>query len=405
MKVVAIITEYNPFHSGHKYQIDEVRRILGEDTAVISIMSGNYTQRGEIAVADKTERARAAVLSGVNLVLELPFPFSSSSAEFFALSGVKIADSLGIVDYLAFGVEGENTEELISIFERMASVEYNNALLTLSTDKAGAALGYPELCQLAYNSLYNKNIGREFFTPNNILASQYIKALRTLNSDIKAFPVTRRGAGYNDGFTKDTPLQSATYIRERLAVGDTSALGFTPDTAKSVYTELISSGRMPSDISALDTAVISHFRLNPPSDKTDYFESSGGLYNRLYATSLKTESISSLILKAQTKKFTTARIRRALINSYIGVTSSDIRRGPLYTQALAMDTLGCELIKKSKKMTRIPIITKPASYKEMDAEIVKQRELSSRADAVFALTFKRAYPATHEVTFTPFVKK
>ena len=123
MKVVAIITEYNPSHSGHKYQIDEVRRILGEDTAVISIMSGNYTQRGEIAVADKTERARAAVLSGVNLVLELPFPFSSSSAEFFAKGGVTIADDLGVVDYLAVGVEGENTKELLSVFDKMGSDE------------------------------------------------------------------------------------------------------------------------------------------------------------------------------------------------------------------------------------------------------------------------------------------
>ena len=121
--------------------------------------------------------------------------------------------------------------------------------------------------------------------------------------------------------------------------------------------------------------------------------------------SLKTESISSLINEAQTKKFTTARIRRALINSYIGVTSSDMKRGPLYTQALAMDSLGCEIIKKSKKVTKIPIITKPASYKDMDAELVRQRELSSRADAVFALTFEKPYPATHEVTFTPFVKK
>lgn len=405
MKVVAIITEYNPFHNGHKHQIDEIRRILGEDTRIISIMSGNYTQRGEIAVADKTERARAAVLSGVNLVLELPFPFSSSSAEFFAKGGVTIADDLGVVDYLAFGVEGENTEELLSVFDKMASDEYSDTLLKLSTDKSGAHLGYPELCQLAYNTLYSENLGREFFTPNNILASQYIKALRALNSDISALPVPRRGAGYSDGYTEDTPLQSATYIRERLAVGDTTALDFTPDTAKAVYAELISAGRMPSDISALDSAVISHFRLNPPSDKTDYFESHGGLYNRLYATSLKTESISSLILKAQTKKFTTARIRRALINSYIGVTSSDMKRGPLYTQALAMDTLGCELIKKSKKMTKIPIITKPASYKDMDAELVRQRELSSRADAVFALTFEKPYPATHEVTFTPFVKK
>ena len=405
MKVAAIITEYNPFHNGHKYQIDEVRRILGEDTAIIAIMSGNYTQRGEIAVADKTERAKAAVLSGVNLVLELPFPFSSSSAEFFAASGVRIAEDIGIVDYLAFGVESEYDDELIKIFARMASSEYNEALIDLSKDNESSALGYPELCQSAYNRLYGEELSREFFTPNNILASQYIKALCLLNSNIKPLPIKRIGAGYSDGYKADTALQSATYIRGAIAENDISALEYVPNSAKNVYSELIADGRMPSDISVLDAAVITHFRLNPPSELTDYFEALGGLYNRLYAQSLKTESIKSLISGTQTKKYTTARIRRAIINSYIGVTSSDMKRPPLYTQALAMDTKGCELIKKSKKVSKIPIITKPASYKDMGEEIVKQRELSSRADAVFAMTFKKPYPASHEVTFTPFVKK
>ena len=405
MKVVAIIAEYNPFHNGHKYQIDEIRRILGEDTAIIAIMSGNYTQRGEIAIADKTERARAAVLCGINLVLELPFPFSCSSAEFFANSGVKIANDLGIVDYLAFGVEGNDTDKLTAIFDGMASSEYDDMLITLSRSERGASLGYPELCQTAYNMLFDERLGRDFFTPNNILASQYVKALRLFNSDIKILPITRLGAGYSEGFKPETPLQSATYIREGVFSGDASALDYTPDLAKNIYSELLQHGRMPADISALDNAVISYFRLNPPSEKTEFFETLGGLYNRLYTTSLKTESVKSLILETQTKKFTTARIRRAILYSYIGVTSSDIKRGPLYTQALAMDSLGCELIKKSKKVSRIPIITKPASYKDMGEDIVKQRELSSRADAVFALTFKRPYPASYEVTFTPFVKK
>ena len=88
MKIVGIIAEYNPFHNGHQYQIDRLRDVLGEDTAVIAVMSGNYTQRGEIAIADKSVRARAAVDCGVNLVLELPFPFSMASAEFFAAAGV-----------------------------------------------------------------------------------------------------------------------------------------------------------------------------------------------------------------------------------------------------------------------------------------------------------------------------
>ena len=112
MKTAAIICEYNPFHNGHKYQIDKAREILGEDTRIIAVMSGNFTQRGEVALTDKSIRAKAAVLSGVNLVLELPFPYSMSSAEFFACSGVDIINKLGCVDYLVFGCEAESSELL-----------------------------------------------------------------------------------------------------------------------------------------------------------------------------------------------------------------------------------------------------------------------------------------------------
>ena len=116
MKTVAIISEYNPFHSGHKYQIERIREEFGSDTAIVAVMSGNFTQRGEIAFFSKGARAKAAVLSGVNLVLELPFPFSSSSAEFFAKSGVRIADSIG-ADYLSFGSESGNLSELLRGFD------------------------------------------------------------------------------------------------------------------------------------------------------------------------------------------------------------------------------------------------------------------------------------------------
>ena len=132
MKVAAIISEYNPFHKGHQYQIEKLREILGEDTAVIAIMSGNFTQRGEIAITDKTVRAAAAIECGVDLVLELPFPFSMSSAEFFARSGVRIANSLGIVDYLVFGSESGNLRELSDVAAIMSSVEYQLTLDTLT---------------------------------------------------------------------------------------------------------------------------------------------------------------------------------------------------------------------------------------------------------------------------------
>ena len=142
MKVAAIISEYNPFHLGHEYQVKELRRILGEDTAVIAIMSGNFTQRAEPAVCDKTIRAKAACECGINLVLELPFPFCMSSAEFFAKSGVLIASKIGIVDYLAFGSESGDISEISNIASTMTSDEYKLTLDDLASSADYKEYGY-----------------------------------------------------------------------------------------------------------------------------------------------------------------------------------------------------------------------------------------------------------------------
>ena len=163
MKTVAIISEYNPFHSGHKYQIDKIREKFGKDTAIVAVMSGNYTQRGEVAFFSKGARAKAAVLSGVNLVLELPFPFSSSSAEIFAKSGVKIAESIG-ADYLSFGSESGNLEELLSVADAMSSPEFSEVFAELGDNKA---LGYPERLEKAYEKVSSSSFA---FSSNNILS-------------------------------------------------------------------------------------------------------------------------------------------------------------------------------------------------------------------------------------------
>ena len=182
MKICAIISEYNPFHNGHKYQVDRIREKFGNDTAIISIMSGNFTQRGEISIADKLIRAKCACECGVNLVLEIPFPFSMSSSEFYAQSGVEIADKIGIVDYLVFGSESGNICEICDIAEVINSQDF---ILTLETlQKEQKALGYPELCEIAIKKIYGEKVQKDFFSPNNILAIEYVKALRRKRSSI-----------------------------------------------------------------------------------------------------------------------------------------------------------------------------------------------------------------------------
>ena len=405
MKVAAIISEYNPFHMGHEYQIKKLREMLGEDTAVIAIMSGNFTQRGEIAVADKTIRAKAAVECGVNLVLELPFPFSMSSAEFFAKSGVKIASEIGVVDYLVFGSESGDIGELSDIAAVMSSEEYILTLDSFKDDPEYKDYGYPELCQMALSKVFGKEIPRDVLSPNNILAIEYIKAISHFCNTIAPITVRREGAGYLDIINPMAEYQSASAIREELACKNLSALNYVPEKAKQIYREAIEDGKMPSEISRLDVSVISSFRLNSPAATPDIQDAAGGLYNRLCDISAEATGISSLTCLAETKKYTKARIRRAIWNTYFGVTSSDVRVLPSYTQVLAMDSIGRSVLKRIKKVSDFPVITKPSSYREYGDGVIKQKELSNKADSIFGLSLKNSNSGRFPLIFTPYVKE
>lgn len=405
MKTAAIITEYNPFHNGHKYQVDSIRHILGEDTAVIAIMSGNFTQRGEVAIADKTVRARSAVDSGVNLVLELPFPYSLSSAEFFASAGVHIANSLGIVDYLVFGSESGDIDTLTEIAENMLSESFARALRDAERLPEYANVGYPKLCEIIYNKSFDKKITKDTFSPNNILAIEYIKALIRESSSIIPVTIKREGAGYNDLLKETAPFQSATAIRELMKASLAEAYEYMPKESADAYISATREGKCPSGEARLDSAVISHLRLSSPDESTDIHDAFGGLYSRLCNISAQTSSISSLTSMTETKKYTSARIRRAMWNSFFGVTSSDVRTPPAYTQVLGLDTVGRSLLKRIKKMSDFTVITKPSSYLEASPEVIKQKELSNKADSVFALSLECPDSSAFALSFTPYVKK
>ncbi len=405
MKTIAIITEYNPFHNGHKYQIDKLRSSFNEDLTIVAIMSGNYVQRGEPAIADKLIRARAAVDCGVDLVLELPFPYSMTSAEFFAASGVHIASALGVVDYLAFGSECGNIEALERIAENMLDPRFCKLVDTYTKDEKYAALGYPSLFEKAYNDYFEETIENGFFSPNNILALEYIKALKRENSKILPYTIKREGAGYNDIGDTNTNLQSASAIRLMMQSDSISALDFVPEEAKTIYTSATETGSMPTDISQLDAAIISHFRLSSREASEEIHDAAGGLYNRLCDMSAEAASISSLISMAETKRFTKARIRRAIWNSYFGVTSSEVKSMPKYTQLLAMNERGRSLLKRIKKTSDFPVITKPADYTKYSDAVVRQAERAHKADSVFALTHKMAISGNFSLRLTPYVKK
>jgi predicted nucleotidyltransferase len=206
------------------------------------------------------------------------------------------------------------------------------------------------------------------------LAIEYIKALKRQNSSIHPITVKREGAGYNDEKQELTDLQSATAIRNMINGDSDSALNFVPKEAKNIYIQAIENFDMPIYQSNLDTAVISYFRLSSRADSDKIHDAAGGLYNRLCDMSTEATSISSLTSMTETKRFTTARIRRAIWNSYFGVTSSEVKEKPKYTQLLAMNERGRSLLKRIKKTSSFPIITKPADYDTYSDDVVKQVE-------------------------------
>ena len=403
MKVAAIIAEYNPFHKGHEYQIEKTREILGDDTAIIAIMSGNYTQRGELAIVDKTVRARAAVDSGVNLVLEIPFPHSMSSAEFYARSGVHIAEAIGVVDYLVFGSECGDIDKLVRVAENMSSGEFTSRMADAMREDC-REIGYASLCESVYRELYGDEVDN-LLSPNNILAIEYIKALKDRSSSITPLTIKREGAGYNEGFSAKNQFQSASAIREMMHGDFSSALDFVPDSAKGAFLSAYKAGKMPTREQRLDSAVISFFRLNSPVGEVDIHDAAGGLYNRLQDISSDVTTISALIKNSETKKYTNARIRRAVWYSYFGVTSSEVRALPRYTQILALDDIGRKLLKVIKRVTALPVINKPSSLSSLDSNALSHKELCRRVDAVYPLTAAQPDSGRFPLTFTPYVKK
>ena len=323
-------------------------------------------------------------------------------AEFFAKSGVKIADKIGVVDYLSFGSECGNIDELIAIAKNMLDKTYLDTVLASSDMKD---VGYPELCETIYRKLFNSKISNDFFSPNNILALEYIKAILSTDTKLQPHTISRFGAAYSEEKISNSSHQSATAIRSLLRKNFISALNFVPKNSIDVLVGEYEKKRLPTDPEKLSSAIISHFRLNSPDANKHVHDAKGGLYNRLYNASFKVNTISSLTNLAGTKKYTTARIRRAIWYSFFGVTSSTVKELPCYTQVLAMDNVGKTILKDVKKISDFPILTKPSDYIKLPAEAKRQCELAIKADTVFHLTKPTPPDGTASLITTPYVMK
>ena len=403
MKTVSIVCEYNPFHRGHKYQLKKIKEEYGDDVCIVAIMSGNYTQRGDFAIADKFTRAKIAVLEGVSLVLELPFPYSMQSAEFFASSAVKIMTDAVNTDVISFGSECADKEKISTIAHNMNSKEYASAFEQLSTEHT--SFGHPKLCEMAYERAFNNSDDAKILCePNNILGIEYVRAISKKGKEVEIHTFSRFGASHNDAIPQNNNFASATAIRELMINGNfEKALNYLPDHSAHEFENAFKNGSMPIDSSRLSNAVLAFLRINKPNSTTA--DAVGGLEHRLHTCAIQAKDLSELVTLVSTKRYTNARIRRAIWNSYFGITSSEIRLIPEYTQVLAFDEKGRKKLKEIKKSSTVSVLTKPADYIFLPDKAKSQAEISNRADLVFSLARPTSTAGNEFLKTSPFCKK
>ena len=388
MSVIGIVCEFNPFHNGHKYLIDSVKT---ENDIVVAIMSGNFVQRGEPAIFPKETRVKAALLSGIDIVLELPFVYASASAEFFAFNAVKILSDFGC-DKIAFGTENADIESLNKAVDILLKEDFDNEVKKYYND----GVSFPVARQMAFNKF---NINCDISTPNNILAVEYIKAIRKLNAKIEPMTVNRKGAGYNDTNAVDE-FASATYIRQ-LIYNNEAFENYVPNYLLDLYNAEIENGRYVS-IEKFDLAAFSILRSKLGDDLTDIANMGEGLDNRIKSAIKNNIQLSKLYDEIKTKRYTHTRIKRAVLSTIFDVESSDLEISPPYCRVLGFNIKASgkmgELAKNSKK----PFVAVYSDIVNLSSEDANRVfELENKSTDFYNLILHNSESCSTEMKFAP----
>ena len=359
MAVAGVIAEYNPFHRGHAWQIAEIRRRLGPDTAVAVCMSGNFVQRGDFALLHKGARAEMALLGGADLVLELPTPWACAGAERFAQGGVSVLAAAGVVDYLAFGCESGALEPLQRIAACLDS-EPCRAALRRFLDKG---MSFAAARQAAVEELTDRETASCLSQPNNALAVEYLRSLRP--TGIRPLALPRVGAGHDSGAESDFP--SADAIRERiLSHGGWRAM--LPEASTAIVSREIEAGRAPASMAACERALLARLRRMSEEDFRPYDGGNEGLYHRFYDAVRTAATLEDILRMAKTKRYPLARLRRMLLQSALGVPQAAQGETPPYLRVLGTSGRGRALLRRMKGTAKLPVLTKPSHIRRLDRE-------------------------------------
>lgn len=365
MNVVGLIVEYNPLHNGHQYHFEQAKKVTNAD-AVVIVMSGNFLQRGEPALVNKWARTEMALHMGVDLVIELPYVYSTQQARHFAFGAVTLLNSLPFVTHLCFGSESGELDDLQTMAELL--IREPDSFKETLRQKLGEGNSYPKsygesLVQLSKDKALDPAL---FSQPNNILGLHYLMSLLELNSSIIPTTIKREKASYHEKEFVDQKIASATGIREALFSTTTPDWNkikpFLPPYTLDILQREAAEGRGPVNWENYYPYLIQSFLAQSSQHLHSIYEMEEGIENRFKTKAREADSIEQLCQLVKSKRYTWNRIQRIMLHTYTQFTKEEalslkLEEGPSYLRLLGYSSTGKKLLNQYKKELTLPLIS------------------------------------------------
>lgn len=402
-KVLGIIAEYNPFHNGHLFHLNESKKLTGANYTV-AVMSGNFTQRGNTSIINKWSKAKSAIECGVDLVIELPILYSISSAENFAEGAIKILDSLKVVDYISFGAETAD----INLLNTIADVlhEEPKEYKSLLSDELKKGISYPKARENALMVYLNdiKKYSNVISSPNNILGIEYLKALKKYNSIIQPIALPRHESGHND-LNYHSNIASSTAIRNITKNNGFDILRkLMPEPSYTNLVENMKIGHIVPDLSVFEKEIIFNLRKMSTYKISQLPDVSEGLEFGIKNAANSCNSIVEFLNIIKSKRYTSTRIQRILLYSLLGITKKDIalsKKIQPYIRVLGFNKKGKYLISEvAKANPKLNIITSVKKFtdKNLNRNLKSMLEKDIWATDVYTIGYE--YDSWSNLDFT-----
>jgi len=370
MNVIGVIAEYNPFHNGHLYHLQETKKRISAE-GIICILSGNFLQRGEPALANKWARTEMALQNGIDLVFELPVLYATHSAYWFARGGIELLSHTGIVSHLSFGVETNQPTlfQEIAVLLAKEPPSYQQRLKELLQE----GLSFPQARIEALPQELRQQ--RELLiSPNNTLALNYLQVICEQNLALNPVMIERQGSGYNQQTLQNDFYPSASAIRNYLTkkpTGFQKALqeltAYLPQTSLHILEKEYQQGQTPVSTEQLTPQLMSLLRRTSSKELQQIVDISEGLENRIIKIALDSTDLADFLSRLKTKRYTYTRLQRFLIHLLLNYTkeqATHLNNGPPYLRLLGFTPRGQELLKEIKQNCQVPLITKGAHIRK-----------------------------------------